>query len=496
VVKRKPAAGYLRVSTAREGMSAPDIYRAEIKQYADAYDYRVTYYEDIDYTGRTQARPGFQRMLDERRKFELIIVPKLSRFGRNMKQNLETYDLLEEDDIDLAFLDLRVDTSTGAGRLMRNMMTAMAEYESDLISERWKDVHRYLRSQGRPVGGTSTPYGYRYEKEAKTYEIHEDEAEVVREVYESYLQGESLRAITDDLNERGVLTGQRGAKTWLHQTVSGMLENPAYAGILRHKDGDTEGSWEAIIPKGSWQRAYDLRQVTKEEVRKTRKPAAGSGKYLLSGLIVCGACGKNLHHRPKAGHRPEVYGCPDSSRGPGSCPGGTVAAGRAETFVLEAFMNRLRSGKVERPEKLTKGKRRGPDYEARLKDIERKMQRLVDLSLAAEGPLAEKTFQQKATALEDEREAILREQQKQVVETAEAEIRIEEMGRFLGDLAHAVPELWDEGALPEDAVERYESVLDMHVTDVAQRRALLKTLISKVRTVPGTRPKKVRVVWR
>jgi hypothetical protein len=145
---------------------------------------------------------------------------------------------------------------------------------------------------------------------------------------------------------------------------------------------------------------------------------------------------------------------------------------------------------------LTKGKRRGPDYEAGLKDIERKFQRLVDLTLASEGPLAEKTFQQKASELEDQREAILKEQQKQVVEAAENEVRIEEMGRFLGDLARAVPELWDEGALPEDAVERYESVLDMHVTDVAQRRALLKTLISKVRTVPGTRPKKVRVVWR
>jgi len=486
---------------AREGMSAPEMYRAEIKQYADAYSYKVELFEDIDFTGRTQARPAFRQMLERRADFDLVIVPKLSRFGRNMKQNLETYDLLESDGIGLAFLDLRVDTTTGAGRLMRNIMTAMAEYESDLIGERWKDTHRHLRSQGRPTGGTNTPYGYRYSKETKTYEVHEAEAEIVREIYDRYLQGgDSIRSIGDDFNRRKVPTGQRGAKEWPHSSVAGILENPAYAALLRHKDQAEllPGNWTPVVPEQTFQRALSLRQVSRERVRQTRKPAQGAGVYLLSGLIVCGACEKNLHHRPASGHRPEVYMCPDMARGPGSCKGGSIQAQRAESAVWRAFTQRLRSASLETPARRKKAE---PDYEAQLAELERSMQRLVGLATSSDGPLAEKTFQQRAQDLEQQRETVLAEQRRTTVETAEDGAQIKNMGQFLGDLTRAVPELWQvrlkEGEeLPADAENRYQAVLYLHASDTPQRRTMLKSLIQRVRTIPGTRPKQVAIDWK
>lgn len=498
--KIERAAGYLRVSTAREGMSAPEMYRAEIQQYADAYSYKVELFEDIDFSGRTQSRPAFQKMIERRTDFKIVIVPKLSRFGRNMKQNLETYDLLERDGIGLAFLDLRADTTTGAGRLMRNMFTALAEYESDLIGERWKDTHRHLRSQGRPTGGTNTPHGYRYSKETKTYEVHEAEAEIVREIYDRYLQGDSIRSIGDDLNRRKVPTGQRGAKKWPHSSVALILENPAYAALLRHKDQAEllPGNWTPILSPEILQRAQALREVSKERVRKTRKPAQGAGVYLLSGLIVCGACQKNLHHRPASQHRPEVYMCPDMARGPGSCKGGSIQAQRAESAVWQAFTRRLRSASLETP---NRRKKTEPDYEAQLAELDRQMQRLVDLASVADGPLTEKAFQQRAHDLEQQRETVLAEQRRTTVQSAEDAGQIKNMGRFLGDLTRAVPELWDtqlsEGEqLPADAERRYQSVLYMHASGVAQRRALLKSLIQRVRTIPGTRPKQVTIDWK
>jgi hypothetical protein len=311
---------------------------------------------------------------------------------------------------------------------MRNIMTAMAEYESDLIAERWKDVHRHLRRQGRPSEGTNTPFGFRYDRTANTYVTHEPEADVVREIYDRYLRGESLRGITDELNERRVPTGQRGAKRWPHSSVAGMLENPAYAGYLKHDGEHLDGNWGPIIPEETWRCAFDLRQTTKERIRETRSPATGSGQYLLSDL-------RSLREEPpsptEGATPPRGLRLPRLVTRTGLVRRRQLQTQRAETAVLREFARALRDQNVARPRKLKKAK--GPTFEERLGDVERRMGRLVDMSLQATGALAQKTFEKRAADLEEEREAILREQRAVVVGEAEHEVRVEEIGRFFGE---------------------------------------------------------------
>lgn len=498
---RKRAAGYLRVSTYHDGKQAPEHYRDAINRYVDANDHLlVETFEDLDFSGRDQNRPAFQELLGRRKEFDLIVVPRLSRFGRNMRQNLEIYDLLEEEGIGLVCIDLGVDTTTASGRFARNMFTAMAEFESDRLGEQWKATHRYLKNAGRPIGGTNTPYGFRYDKSegVQTYFVHKAEAKVVREVFDRFLRNESLRSIVTGFNERKVPTGQRGAKKWSHSTIGNMLENPAYAGLAVDPDGNLiAATWEEIVSKETWERARDLRTVDKDRVRQTRKPRQGSGQYLLSGIVVCGACGKNLHHRPAAGHRPEIYACPDMARGEGSCKGGSVDATRAERMVAEAYLQRLVSPEAQallhREEILEPDV---DDLDTRLDEIDRQMERLVTLAIASESPLAQQTFQRKSIQLEESREALLAQRRAATSEAAQSEVRVTEMRRFLGDLARHVPELWADNSLSPEALDRYEDVLALHSREIGEQRQILSTLIERVETVPGTRPKKVKVVWR
>jgi putative DNA-invertase from lambdoid prophage Rac len=118
---RRRAAGYLRVSTARDGMKADAIYREQITRHVKAHDLRlVETFEDIGWSGRkgSKRRPRFEEMLSagEAGRFDVLVVPKLSRFGRSMRDNLAAYDRLEAAGVAIAFLDLGADTSTPAGR--------------------------------------------------------------------------------------------------------------------------------------------------------------------------------------------------------------------------------------------------------------------------------------------------------------------------------------------------------------------------------------------
>src|SRR6266498_3566785 len=211
--KRRRAAGYLRVSKAREGMEAPAIYREQIEAWAKATPgIRLgEIYQDIDLSGRRGAkvRPAFERMLSAARAgdLDLIIVPKLSRFGRSVSHVTTVLEELEELGVAVRFLDLDVDTSTSTGRLIRNIMASLA------------DVAR----QGRPIG--RPPYGYR--RKGKTFVIVKPEAQVVREAFRRYDTGEPIARIGLDLERRGFVGKNGGAQPGsATKRVADLLANP------------------------------------------------------------------------------------------------------------------------------------------------------------------------------------------------------------------------------------------------------------------------------
>ena len=151
----RPAAGYFRVSVSRDGMTAPEIYSDEIKRYCRYKDLALgEVFSDLDHSGFRGAkpRPGLAELVRRRLQFSAVIVPKLARLGRSVKDLVYLFDVFDRDAIPLVFLDMNLDTSTSQGRLLRHIMAAFAEYESDVKADYARDNHQLARSRGAAVG--------------------------------------------------------------------------------------------------------------------------------------------------------------------------------------------------------------------------------------------------------------------------------------------------------------------------------------------------------
>ena len=284
---------------------------------------------------RLQAPPRPRRPQDQRHAFSAIVIPKLSRFGRSVKDLVELFDLFDRDGIALVFLDMNIDTATSQGRLLRHIMAAFAEYESDVKSDYSRATQRLLAREGRP-GGPWAPFGYvvKGKRADKTYVEDPATAPIVRDLYDRYLEGTSFNRLAQDLNERGV-TGPKGGE-WSRQRVKMILDNPAYAAFRVYEGEEYASSWPALVTRGTW----DACKGKRNSSRTTYVDPPGHRTGLLSGLLTCGLCGKNLHH----GHqndRDDIYRCMTGDDDPPRCLGGQIKADRAEHLLTGAFLEAM-----------------------------------------------------------------------------------------------------------------------------------------------------------
>jgi site-specific DNA recombinase len=126
-------------------------------------------------------RPGqLFRNFERRAEFSAVVVPKLARFGRSVDL-MRLFDLFDRDQITLIFLDMGIDTSTSQGRLLRHIMAAFAEYESDVKSDYIRAAYRQLQMAGRAWGGRP-PFGYDRDQATKGYVINCGRASAVKEI--------------------------------------------------------------------------------------------------------------------------------------------------------------------------------------------------------------------------------------------------------------------------------------------------------------------------
>ena len=333
----KPVAGYFRVSLARDNMHAPELYEDEIERYCAYRKVRLAkLYSDIDYSAFRGAkpRPSLTQLIGDRQSYSAIVIPKLSRFGRSMKELIRLFDIFDSDNIPLVFLDMNLDTSTSQGRLLRHILAAFAEYESDVKADYARANQRLIAQAGRPHGPLA-PYGYTVVGKGsdKTYVVDEPRAAIVVEIFERYASGkEGFSKIARVLNERGV-AGVKGGR-WARERIRTLIDNPAYVGLRRH-DGETfPATWPPIVERELWERVRARRDANRQVQR--RAPEHG----LLSGLIVCGVCGKKLNwHTAHEGRR--VYECRASFDFGPRCLGGQITAGRAEKLATGALFELL-----------------------------------------------------------------------------------------------------------------------------------------------------------
>ena len=145
---------YARVSTVNHGQDV-SLQTRELHQFAEARGWTITgEYVDSGVSGAKDSRPELNRLMADakRRRFDVVLVWKLDRFGRSLRHLVNA--LAEFESLNIAFVSLsdNLDLSTASGRLMFNIIGAMAEFERELIRERVRAGMKNARAKGTRIG--------------------------------------------------------------------------------------------------------------------------------------------------------------------------------------------------------------------------------------------------------------------------------------------------------------------------------------------------------
>jgi DNA invertase Pin-like site-specific DNA recombinase len=272
--KVKRAAIYTRVSTedqAKEGFSL-DAQLEKLRSYCKARDWEITgEYIDDGYSARYVKRPAYNKMIEEIDKWDALLVIKMDRIHRNSKNFMMMMEYLKKQDKEFVSMTESLDTSTAMGRFVMDIIQRIAQLESEQIGER---VYIGMEQKAKTNGGIlgfNIPYGYNYSNGKLI--IKQNEAENVKNIFQNYLKGKSMKKIAEELNMKNIPTKLN--KTWGIQTVSLILKNPVYCGYLHWEHYLNPGDHSPIIDKNSFNNVQKLIQ------KKNIRTAHNSNTFLI-----------------------------------------------------------------------------------------------------------------------------------------------------------------------------------------------------------------------
>lgn len=353
---------YARLSQDRDGTQTATARQVEdCRSLAAARGWEVTTtYEDVDLSAYNGVqRPAYDRLVADLRAGTVqgVIVWKLDRLLRRPRDLEAFLDLLQASGAVLASVNDTIDTSNATGQFVVRTFVNLANLESDTIALREHRKHREIAAAGRPTKGGTRPFGLTREWDA----LVPQEAQHVRDAVRRILAGESVRGIASDWAGRGIVTPTGGR--WQPTPLRRLLVSPRIAGA-RELDGEliVSGAIPAIIDLATFRR---LRAILTDPARRTS--GVNARRYLLTGFLRCGQCGKRLAARPRADHV-RRYICLTQPMGTG-CGRMFVISEPLEDLVREMVI-----AAVDGPELAEALKRReealGDDFVTELRDTE------------------------------------------------------------------------------------------------------------------------------
>ncbi len=307
---KKKVAAYARVSTEQDEQQ--NSYEAQVNYYKEYISSRpdwqlVDIYSDEGISGtNTKKRDGFNKMMAAARngEIDIILTKSISRFARNTVDTLKAVRELKALNISVYFEKENIDSLDSKGEMMLTIFSSLAQEESRSISENV----RWGKQRSMQKGVVNMPYkhflGYRKGEDGKP-EIVEEEAEIVKYIYESFLNGNSIRYIANDLTNKSIPT-PAGKTNWAVSTIRSILSNEKYMGdailqkqyvedFLTKKIKKNEGelpkyyvknSHPAIISKD----VFALAQIELE--RRYINSKSLSFAHVFSDKLICESCGK------------------------------------------------------------------------------------------------------------------------------------------------------------------------------------------------------------
>ena len=312
-------AAYCRVSTQMEEQL--NSYEVQVKHYTDKINSEPKWsfagiYADKGISGTSaKKRDEFMKMIRacKRHKIDMIITKSISRFSRNTLDCLKYIRILKELNVDVYFEEQGLHSKDAGAEFYITIYGSIALSEAENISANVKWGKQQSAKEGKVSFSYNSFLGYKKGADGKP-EIVEDEAKVVREIFDKYLEGESVRTIAKYLTANQIAT-PTGKEVWHYGTVKSILSNEKYkvdalinktyvvdciSKKVKRNNGEraqyyVENNHPAIISPEKFNRVQEemARRTSKKKVKQIgTKTELGkySSKYALSELLICGEC--------------------------------------------------------------------------------------------------------------------------------------------------------------------------------------------------------------
>lgn len=313
---------YVRVSTSMQvdGYSL-EAQRERLLRFAEFQEMEVVReYCDAGKSGKNiSGRPEFSQMLqdiaEDRDRVDFILVFKLSRFGRNAADVLNSLQYIQDFGVNLICVEDGIDSSKDSGKLTITVLSAVAEIERENILIQTMEGRRQKAREGKWNGGQA-PFGYELDSKNGTLTVNSKEAEIVKIIFSKFVnEGLGADSICDYLNQHGYQK-KKVKKNELNYFSRGLimkiLDNPVYIGKIAYGRTATEkvkgsrdqykrvktddymlidGIHEAIVDQELWEAARIRRKETGVKWNKTHSL---EHEHILSGILRCPVCGSGL----------------------------------------------------------------------------------------------------------------------------------------------------------------------------------------------------------
>lgn len=320
--KRTKCYIYIRVSTAMQvdGYSL-EAQKDRLTKFAEFQDMEVVReYCDAGKSGKSiTGRPEFTQMLqdvaDDKDGVEYILVFKLSRFGRNAADVLNSLQYIQDFGVNLICVEDGIDSSKDSGKLTITVLSAVAEIERENILVQTMEGRKQKAREGKWNGGQA-PFGYTLDSKKGMLIVNPEEAEIVKIIFNKFVnEGLGADSISNYLNQHGYVKRKYRSHELNYFTrslVRKILDNPVYIGKIaygkssiekikgtrdqyhRVRNDDfllAEGLHDAIIDLDLWEGARAKREETGVKWVKTHSL---EHEHILTGLLKCPICGVGM----------------------------------------------------------------------------------------------------------------------------------------------------------------------------------------------------------
>ena len=310
---------YTRKSTEEEleqAFNSLDAQREACEAYAvsqrhEGWQVLNTRYDDGGFSGGNLTRPALQRLLADinEGKVDLVVVYKIDRLTRSLMDFSKLVETFDRHQTSFVSVTQHFNTTSSMGRLTLNVLLSFAQFEREVTGERIRDKVAASKRKGMWMGGP-VPLGYSLVDKALV--VNEQDAALVRRIFERYCQLGCVQALQEELsrtNTRGrprlQRDGSKETRAFSRGGLYAVLNRRLYLGEVHHKGESFEGQHEAIVPADLWAKAQAKLQDNRHE-RRTGKRSSNAS--LLAGMVTDGAGNRLIPtHSTKGDKRYRYY---------------------------------------------------------------------------------------------------------------------------------------------------------------------------------------------